>query len=39
MYRRLHRVYARIGATGRTDALLRVARWGLLDQVGGDWPQ
>ena len=35
MYRRLNRVYARIGASGRTDALLRVARWGLLDDVGG----
>jgi len=31
MYRRLRRLYSRIGATGRTDALLRAARWGLLD--------
>lgn len=30
MYRRLRRLYSRIGATGRTDALLRAARWGLL---------
>ncbi|HKZ29171.1 MAG TPA: hypothetical protein VJ482_05975 [Acidimicrobiia bacterium] len=35
MYRRLQRVYARIGANGRTDALLRVARWGLLDDLRG----
>lgn len=31
MYRRLRRLYSRIGATGRTDALLRATRWGLLD--------
>jgi DNA-binding NarL/FixJ family response regulator len=31
MYRRLHRLYSRIGASGRTDALLRAARWGLFD--------
>jgi DNA-binding NarL/FixJ family response regulator len=31
MYRRLRRLYSRIGATGRTDALLRASRWGLLD--------
>lgn len=35
MYRRLQRVYARIGASGRIDALLRVARWGLLDDLRG----
>lgn len=33
MYRRLQRMYGRIGASGRTDALLRVARWGLLDDL------
>lgn len=31
MYRRLRRLYARMGASNRTDALLRAARWGLLD--------
>ncbi len=31
MYRRLRRLYARIGARDRTDALLRAARWGWLD--------
>jgi DNA-binding NarL/FixJ family response regulator len=30
LYRRLRRLYSRMGATGRTDALLRAARWGLL---------
>ncbi len=31
MYRRLRRLYARIGARDRTDALLKAARWGWLD--------
>jgi DNA-binding NarL/FixJ family response regulator len=31
MYRRLHRLYTQIGARGRTDALLRAAKSGLLD--------
>lgn len=34
MYRRLRRLYSRMGATGRTDALLRAARLGWLDEVG-----
>lgn len=31
MYRRLRRLYSRIGASGRTDALLKAARLGWLD--------
>lgn len=31
MYRRLRRVYSRMGATGRTDALLKGARFGWFD--------
>jgi DNA-binding NarL/FixJ family response regulator len=31
MYRRLRRLYSRMGARGRTEALLRAAKWGLLD--------
>jgi DNA-binding NarL/FixJ family response regulator len=31
LYRRLRRLYSRMGASGRTDALLRAVRWGLLD--------
>lgn len=35
MYRLLNGVYARLGATNRTDALLRAQRHGLLDDVSG----
>jgi DNA-binding NarL/FixJ family response regulator len=31
LYRRLRRLYSRMGASGRTDALLRAVRWGLLE--------
>ena len=31
LYRRLRRLYSRMGASGRTDALLRAARWGWLE--------
>ena len=31
MYRRLRRLYLRLGASGRTDALLKAARFGWLD--------
>jgi DNA-binding NarL/FixJ family response regulator len=31
LYRRLRRLYTRMGASGRTDALLRAVRWGLLE--------
>jgi DNA-binding CsgD family transcriptional regulator len=31
LYRRLRRLYSKMGASGRTDALLRAVRWGLLE--------
>ncbi len=31
LYRRLRRLYSRMGASGRTDALLRAVRWGWLE--------
>ncbi len=31
MYRRLRRLYARMGVSGRTEALLLAARWGVID--------
>lgn len=31
MYRRLRRLYSRMSAAGRTEALLLAARWGLID--------
>lgn len=34
MYRLLSGVYARLGATNRTEALLLAERWGLLDEEG-----
>jgi DNA-binding NarL/FixJ family response regulator len=36
MYRRLHDLYLRMGVTGRTEAVVRAARWGVLD---GGWDE
>lgn len=31
MYRRLRSLYSRMGASGRTDALIKATKWGILD--------
>ncbi|MQA99157.1 MAG: hypothetical protein GEU78_02500 [Actinobacteria bacterium] len=36
MYRRLHDLYVRMGVAGRTEAVVRAARWGVLDASWDD---